>query len=92
MKYLILGLFVSTSALAIPMPRVYNWGSRAEVQIWNTDNRRVNCSGPLYITTKSGTSRESVFAFLGPRQNFYRSFYPRNNERIERVAHSIFCY
>lgn len=92
MKYFILGAMLTTSAMALPFPRVINWGNRVEVQINNFENRQVRCSGPVYLRTLSGNDSQSIFAYLSPRQNFYRNIYPRRNERVVSVSHSIFCY
>lgn len=100
MKKLILALLVTVSASAfaekesIVFPRVYNYGSSVQVQVWNHTDRSVNCSGFVNITLQSG-KRESeyYFDFVSARFTSYRTFYMRDlNDRVSFVNHSIFCH
>lgn len=74
-------------------PRVFNMGSYAQVQINNTNDYAVRCSGPVYLNTIMGPM-ESHYYFETIRAGGFsmRNFYLRNfSNRISYAHHSIFC-
>ncbi len=97
-KFIIaLSLMVSASAFAetatVIFPRVYSWGNRVEVDIWNHSDRDVTCSGPIYMTLQSGATQfDSYYDWVPARMSRYRSIYARDfNDPIRSVSHSIWC-
>lgn len=84
---------VSAAADITVFPNVYNYGGRAEVQVWNHTDKTIRCSGWVDLRLESGRSESDYyFDTVPPRSNSYRSVYPRNfQDRIRFVSHSIFC-
>lgn len=98
MKKFVIALSVlfSLAAFAKPeyivFPSVYNFGQNVQVQIWNTTDRFITCSGSLTLTLESGErENQSFFEPVSPRFSSFRTIYPRTNSRIVFVNHSIFC-
>lgn len=99
MKKLFLGLMMTLSAVAfagkesVIFPHVYNYGSSVQVQVWNTTNRMVTCSGWINMTLQSGKRDQAhYFEMLSPGFNSFRTFYTRDfNDRVMSVYHTIFC-
>lgn len=90
-------LTLSFSALAetkaFIYPNVYNFGSNVQVQIWNTTDKSVTCSGFINMRTQQGhTDSEYYYEWISPRFSSYRTYYPRRSgDRIISVNHSIYC-
>ncbi|MCM2348768.1 MAG: hypothetical protein NDI69_02025 [Bacteriovoracaceae bacterium] len=100
MKKFFTGLLLALSFTAIAenesivYPSVYNYGYNVQVQVWNTTDRNVTCSGYVNMRTEQGhTNSEYYYDWISPRFTSYRSYYPRRaNDRIISVSHSIFCH
>ena len=98
MKTLIttLALFASFSSLAQSVyvyPTVFNMGNSAQVQIHNTTDSNIDCSGPVYLHTQKGGMEYNFYMDFIRKGSFsMRTFYIRNfQDRISFVNHSIFC-
>lgn len=94
---MVLALLTTGSVFAAPdatFPNVYNYGSQVQVQVWNHDNRQVNCNGTLWMRTQSGKSYSEYYSdWVFPRGSSYRTFYARDmNDRIASVSHNIACF
>lgn len=102
MKYLfplVLLCAVNSSLAADPgeslyiNPRVWNLGSMAQVDVWNTSDVDVECSGSITMYTRSGRSQHEYYwetIYRGFSRT--RSYYLRNfNDRITTVFHTIQC-
>jgi hypothetical protein len=99
MKKIILALALTISAAAFAetastiFPRVYNYGTNVQIQVWNHTDRYVTCSGPVWMTTDSGLNiSEYYFDSVMPRTTAFRTLHARNfQDPIRFVNHSIFC-
>jgi hypothetical protein len=99
MKKIILALALSLSTAVIAsentslFPRIYNYGTSVQIQVWNYTDRYVTCSGPLWISTQSGASyREYYFDSIMPGFTSYRIIRGRDfQDRMTYINHSIFC-
>jgi hypothetical protein len=70
--------------------------SQLQLQIWNTSDRQIQCSGPVFIyTNQNRTQIEQVFLTIWPRQ-FYTHFLYLNrqdpSEDVRSASHSLMCY
>ena len=102
MKKLIVGIFLAFSfsslasieeSEAYVYPNVVNYGYSIQVQIWNTTDNVVRCSGYLNYRTDKGPESRFFTEIVSPRMNSYRMIYPNYlNSRILNVDHSIFCF
>ena len=90
-------LLVSSIALAQPdgviFPQVYNFGYSVQVNVWNTTDQYVNCSGFLFMTTQNGfRDSQYYFDYVPPRFNSFKQIYVRRgDDRIISVSHSVMC-
>lgn len=99
MKAFILALSLcfsmSASAQSVMLqPMLINFGNMVQVQVRNTTDKDVNCSGQIYMNTNTGRM-ESAFYFDHVMKGAFsmRSFYLSNfSERITFAHHSIFCH
>lgn len=99
MKKLIVGLSLIISSVAfaekasLVYPQVYNFGSSVQVNVWNTTNQNVWCSGTVNMTTDKGQMESQYYnEFVSANFNSYRMIYPRQfGVRIVSVFHSIYC-
>lgn len=85
---------VAASAQAVLVyPTIFNFGNQAQVQIHNTTQDDIHCSGTVYMHTSAGRT-ETGFYFDSIMKGSFsmRSFYLMNfNDRITFTNHSIFC-
>ena len=99
MKNLILGLVLGVSSVAFAaketaiFPNVYNYGTSVQVNIWNSSNRSVWCSGSVFMNLDNGQMQsENYSEYIMANFNSYKMIYPRlAGARILSVSHSIFC-
>lgn len=85
---------VAVSAQAVFVhPTIFNFGNQAQVQIHNTTQDDINCSGTVYMHTNTGRMETGYYFDYIMKGSFsMRSFYLMNfNERITFTNHSIFC-
>lgn len=97
MKILFLALTSSFAALAQVNvnPNVINFGNMVQVQIHNSTDHNVSCSGSVYMHTQLGAT-ETGYYFDQIRKGSFsmRTFQLMNsnmNNRITYASHSIFC-
>ncbi len=99
MKNFILALAITSSFAAFAQvnvnPNVINFGNMVQVQIHNTTDSNVSCSGSIYMHTMQGGTETGYYFDQIQKGSFsMRSFYLMNtnmNNRINFVNHSIFC-
>jgi hypothetical protein len=99
MKILILALALTTTfgvaAQVNVNPNIIIMGNTVQVQIHNSTEFNVSCSGSVYMhTTKGGTETGYYFDQIQKGSFSMRSFYLMNttlNNRITFTSHSIFC-
>jgi hypothetical protein len=74
-------------------PTIINFGNQAQVQIHNTTQDDINCSGTVYMHTSTGRMETGYyFDYIMKGRLSMRSFYLMNfNDRISFTNHSIFC-
>lgn len=99
MKAFILALslitsFSASAQMVFVQPLILNLGNMVQVQIRNTNDFDITCSGPVMMTTTSGRMETATYVDWIPRFGFsVRSFYLSNfNDRVMFTNHSIFCY
>jgi hypothetical protein len=100
MKKIFLALVLTCTASAfagkdaVVFPRVYNYGSSIQVQVWNHTDKTVTCSGSIFGRTVKGVSySDFYFDTVTPSFTSYRSFYTRDfSDRFFSVRHNIYCY
>lgn len=93
--FVIIALFlVSFAAVANSVfPHVWNNGRNVTLDAWNTSDRQVRCSGPIYMTMEDN-SQDTIFVheYLWPRQSLYRTYYPNSiGKQIRSVSHGVWC-
>lgn len=77
-----------------PFPNVWNNGRTVSFDVWNSSERDIRCSGPIFLTLEEN-KRETinVFEYVRARGSAYRTFYPNTfGARILQVSHSVWCY
>lgn len=95
--FLVLSLVFSTYALAnvdlTVYPRLYYFGNKVEVQIWNHTDKQVTCSGMVTIRTQNNDYQtEYFYDYVAARMTSYRSIYLRDwSDRVSFANHSIYC-
>lgn len=75
-------------------PHVWNNGRSVTFDAWNTTDRQVRCSGPIYMTM-ADNSQDTVYVheYLWPRQSTRRNYYPNTmGQDIKRVSHGVWCW
>jgi uncharacterized protein YsxB (DUF464 family) len=100
MKKIILGLVLALSSSAFAAknisvyPSVYNFGYSVQVQIWNTTEKTVSCSGFINMFMDNNQQESQYYSeFVTARFNSIRNIYPRQmNVRVTSVSHSIYCF
>lgn len=87
-------LSLSASAQTYVYPQVFNMGFSAQVQVRNTTQQTISCSGTVYMQTTTGRQETGYYFDRIPAGSFsIRNFYLMNmNERITYTHHSIFCH
>jgi hypothetical protein len=93
--------FILAAGLCLPFaafaqmvfPQVTNWGSRAELQVYNTTANPVWCSGSIFLSLDSGsTQNEFVSAYVMAGSFYTQSYYVRDfNDRIRSASNSVYC-
>lgn len=99
MKKFIICLTLLVSGLATAevdtavFPRVYNFGSNIQIEVWNNTDQNVYCSGTIYTTTRSGRRDTHFYSeMIYARSTRYRNIYNRDmRDRFVSVFDSIFC-
>ena len=90
---LLLSSYLPLKADVTIFPQIINFGSFVQVQVLNSTQDNLNCSGPLYLNLGSGRMESSYymeFIFKGNLSN--RFFYPmKREERVLFASHSITC-
>lgn len=97
MKTILLALITATSfsvsAQVYIRPQIINFGNSVQVQVRNTGDKDISCSGNINMHTQSG-GMEFAYYFDTIRKGSFsmRHFYARNfNDRIMFTTDSIFC-
>ena len=90
---LLLSSYLPLKADVNIFPQIINYGSFIQVQVFNSTQENLNCSGPLYLNLGSGKIESSFYMeFIFKGQFSARSFYPiKRDDRVIFVSHSIFC-
>ncbi|MBA2403662.1 MAG: hypothetical protein H0V66_02740 [Bdellovibrionales bacterium] len=98
MKTFLLALTLATSLSAAAQvsvyPTIFNFGNSAQVQIHNTTEDDISCSGTVYMHTQLGRMETGYYFDRVYKGSFsMRSFYIMDmNDRISYSSHSIFCH
>lgn len=97
MKTILLALITATSfsvsAQVYIRPQIINFGNSVQVQVRNTGDKDISCSGNINMHTQSG-GMEFAYYFDTIRKGSFsmRHFYARNfNDRIMYTTDSIYC-
>jgi hypothetical protein len=101
MKIFIFIIVLATSFGAVAQvyvnPQIINLGQSAQVQIFNTTDTDINCSGSVYMHTRLGRM-ETGYYFDQIRKGSFsmRTFYlmytsTGPNDQISFTSHSIYC-
>jgi hypothetical protein len=97
MKTILFVLIAATSfgvsAQTYVRPQVINFGNSVQVQVNNTTDHDISCTGNINMHTQSGRM-EFAYYFETIRKGSFsmRHFYARNfNDRIMYTTDSIFC-
>lgn len=89
--FLLCALSAPTFAQAL-FPQVFNQGRSVQVQAMNNSVFNFNCSGPVYVTLENNDQETHYYYEYVRSYGFStRYFYPRGNQNIRFVNHSIFC-
>ncbi len=94
--FLLVAAFVTSfgaSAQVYVNPTIFNFGNSVQVQIYNTNDFDISCSGSVNMYTQQNRM-ESGYYFDQVRKGSMsmRSFYLMNmNDRVNYTSHSIFC-
>lgn len=83
----------SVSAQTYVRAQVINFGNSVQVQVRNTGDKDISCSGNINMHTQSG-GMEFAYYFDTIRKGSFsmRHFYARNfNDRIMYTTDSIYC-
>ena len=98
MKAFILALTLLSSLAASAQavfvnPVIFNFGNQAQVQIHNTTQDDIRCSGSVFMHTSTGRMETGYYFETIMKGGFsMRSFYLMNfNERITFTNHTIYC-
>lgn len=90
----LLVLAFAAVANASVYPHVWNNGRSVSLDAWNTSDRQVRCSGPIYMRLDDDT-QDTVYVheYLWPRQSMYRTYYPNSfGKQIKSVSHGVWCW
>ena len=94
--FLLVAAFVTSfgaSAQVYVNPTIFNFGNSIQVQIYNTNDFDISCSGSVNMYTQQNRT-ESGYYFDQVRKGSVslRSFYLMNmGDRVSFTSHSIFC-
>ncbi len=86
---------VSFAAVANSVfPHVWNNGHSVTFDAWNTSDRQVRCSGPIYMRMNDNSQDTiHIHEYLWPRQSMNRTYYPNSvGKTIQSVSHGVFCW
>ena len=74
-------------------PQIFNLGHSIQLQIQNTTNQNIYCTGPIYLNTQQGHMETSFYSDIIRKGGYStRFFYLINfNDRVSFASHSIFC-
>lgn len=92
-----LGLLVLSFAAVAninTIPHVWNNGRTVTFDVWNSSDRDIRCSGPVYLEL-SDNRRDTihVYEWVRARGSAYRTYYPNTiGATIERVSHGVWCF
>ena len=90
---IIAAISFGASAQTYVRPQIINFGNSVQVQVRNTTDRDISCSGSINMHTQSG-QMEFAYYFETIRKGSFsmRHFYARNfNDRIMYTTDSIYC-
>ncbi len=75
-------------------PRVFNFGNALQVEVQNTTDKDINCSGSVYAYLSNGQMQSFFFYEFISAGSFVSRYYSiyQMNTRITNSNHSIFCY
>lgn len=86
----------SASAQVYVYPNIINFGNSVQVQIHNTTQDNISCSGSVNMHTQQGRMETGYYFDQIYKGSFsMRSFYLMNNTMNDRITftnHSIFCH
>lgn len=74
-------------------PRVWHFSNSVQVDVWNTTETDIECTGSVYIYTQDGRTQyeyywETIYAGFSRNRTYYlRDF----NDRITHASSSIRC-
>jgi hypothetical protein len=94
--FLLVAAFVTSfgaSAQVYVNPNIFNFGNSVQIQIYNTNDFDISCSGSVNIFTHQNRM-ESGYYFEQIRKGSLsiRNFYLMDmNNRVNFTSHSIFC-
>jgi hypothetical protein len=81
-------------ANASVFPHVWNNGRSVTFDAWNTTDKQVRCTGPIYMTMDD-SSQDTIYVheYLWPRQSMNRTYYPNSvGKTIRSVSHGVWCW
>ena len=93
MLILVAALSLSVKAQVNVHPQIFNMGNSIQVQIFNSTNDHLYCSGPVYMSTMLGHFETSFYNDYVRKGSFStRYFYLINfNDRVIYSSHGILC-
>ncbi len=83
----------SATAQVYVHPTIFNFGNSVQVQIHNTTQDDISCSGSVQMHTQQNRM-ETGYYFEQIRKGSFsmRTFYLMNmNDRVNYASHSIYC-
>ncbi len=93
----VIGLMISAPGFTKPesviFPQLYNFRYSVQVNVWNTSDQYVGCSGFIWMSTQNGF-RDSAYYFdyvPGHFNTFKNIYVRRGDDRIVSFSHSIMC-
>lgn len=92
-----LALFVVSFAAVANIntfPHVWNNGSSVSFDVWNSSDRDIRCSGPIYLELEDNKrDTVQVYEFVWARRSVYRTYYPNTiGAKILSVSHAVWCF
>lgn len=85
--------FSASAQMVNVYPRIYNFGNQAQVQVYNSSEFDVNCSGFIYLNTQRGRMESHYYSdYIYRGHSSMRFFYLRDfQDNITYSHHSIRC-
>lgn len=90
----LLSFMAQAQEKSVVFPQLTVWPNSVDVRIWNTTDKTIYCSGPIYIYSQSNRFKTEYFnRYITPRSHAYQSFHNFNiNDPYRNAHHSIFCH